>query len=153
VWDPANFIPLFTTHYLPDDPTGGSIASRTKLIPAFGVLAHNVAAVEINWDVAQFLNGYSLYDEIEINGTQSASFFTPVAPAITSTSTSGGNLIITGAGGTPNASFTWLTTADLTPPVSWTPVIAGALDGTGSFSNAIPIITTNPAAFYRLQMP
>jgi hypothetical protein len=151
--DPTNFVSLFTTHYLPDDPTGESIATRTKLIPANGVLAHNVHSVKINWEVAQFLNGYSLYDEIEINGTNSTTVFSPVAPAITSMAVAGTNLVVTGTGGNPNANYTWQVTTDLTPPIIWAQAAQGVFSSSGTFSNSLPIESTQPQKFFRLRIP
>lgn len=153
IWDPTNFVSLWTTHILPDDPSGEPIATRTKLIPAQGVLAHNVHSVKINWDVPQFLNGYSIYDEIEINGTNSTAVFTPVAPVISSVTTVGTNLVITGTGGTANASYTWLTTTDLTPPVNWVPFTQGVLSGSGVLSNSLPINPGDTQQFFRLRLP
>jgi hypothetical protein len=154
VTDPANFIPLFTTEYLPDDPNGGPIVSRTRLVPASGVLARNVAAVMINWDVPQLLNGYSFYSEIEINGGQSTTVSATTAANINSVSLSGGNLILTGSGGFPlNASYTLLSTTNLTPPVQWTPAANGVLDGTGAFSNSIPINPDGNAEFFKWSSP
>jgi hypothetical protein len=66
---------------------------------------------------------------------------------------SGGNLILTGAGGTPNNGYTWLVTTNLSAPINWTTNGTGMLDGTGSFSNAIPITATPPARFFKLRMP
>jgi hypothetical protein len=153
VQEPENFISLFTTHYLPDDPTGQAIASRTKLIPLNGVLARNVHSVKFNWEVEQFLNGYAFYQEIEINGTNSTSVYTPVAPGISSVTAVGPNLMITGSGGTPNASFTWVATTNLTPPIIWTPVAPGVLDGAGELSSSLPINPAEPEKYYRLRMP
>ncbi len=67
---------------------------------------------------------------------------------------SGGNLILTGTGGTPNAGYTLLTTTNLAVTLSaWTTNTTGTLDGFGAFSNAIPASTTQPARFFRVRMP
>jgi hypothetical protein len=81
---------------------------------------------------------------------------TPVvfkAPTLGTLKVSNGTLILTGGGGTPNGGYTWLTTTNLTPPINWTTNGTGTLDGAGAFSNAIPIIATQPAGFFRLRMP
>jgi len=152
VAQPTNFISLFQTQYLPDDPSGVSISSCTKLIPLYGVLAHNVYALKVNWVVPQFLNGYSLYDEIEVGGTSSATIYTPVLPSVTSMAVSGTNLVVSGTGGTANATYTWLGTTDLTPPITWVPVLQGVLNGSGAMSSSLPI-TTDTQMFFRLRMP
>jgi hypothetical protein len=78
---------------------------------------------------------------------------TPVAPTLSTPMASSGNLILTGTGGTPNRSYTWLSTTNLSPPVNWTTNSTGTLDGTGSFSNIIPINASQPTNFFRLRMP
>lgn len=153
VSQPTNFISLFTTQYLPSDPTGEPIGSRTKLMPANGVLAHNVAFIKVNWDVAQFLNGYSLYDEIEVNGSNSSGIYTPVFPVISSVMTVGTNLVVLGTGGTANANYTWFSTTNLTPPVVWSFVTQGVLSGSGALSNSIPMNSAEPTKFFQLRMP
>lgn len=65
---------------------------------------------------------------------------------------SGGNLILTGNGGTPDGGYTLLTTTNLAPPINWTTNSAGTLDGSGAFSNSIPIVS-GPARFYWVRMP
>jgi hypothetical protein len=150
---PTDFIPLYTTEYLPSDPTGEAIATRTKLVPANGVLGHNVCAVMINWDVPQLLNGYAFYSEIEINGTNSTAI-QPVAPVIGSAISSGGNLIVTGSGGyPPNGPYEWLSATNLAPPVNWVTNFSGTLDSSGAFSNSFPINPADHARFFRLRMP
>ena len=77
----------------------------------------------------------------------------PVPPTLGTVKASGGNLILTGTGGTPNSPYTWLSTTNLSAPITWTTNSTGTLDGTGAFSNAIPISATTPASFFRLRMP
>jgi hypothetical protein len=61
--------------------------------------------------------------------------------------------VLTGGGGTPNSPYTWLTTTNLAPPVIWTTNSAGTLDGTGAFSNAIPINRIEPGRYFRMRLP
>jgi autotransporter-associated beta strand protein len=65
----------------------------------------------------------------------------------------GGNLILTGTGGTANAGYTWLTATNLSAPIKWITNSTGTLDGTGAFSNAIPVPATPPANFFKLRLP
>lgn len=111
---PALFIPLITAHYLPADPSGAAIATRTTLVPATGVMAHNVYAMEINWNVTpQYLNGYAFYSEIEVEGTNSTVIATlppVVVQDITPQAASdvvGGQIVMT-ASFTNAASVQWL---------------------------------------------
>ena len=66
---------------------------------------------------------------------------------------SGGNLILTGSSGTEGAGYTLLTTTNLTPPIIWTTNTTGNFDGSGNFSNAIPVSTSTPATFFRIRTP
>jgi hypothetical protein len=66
---------------------------------------------------------------------------------------SGGNLILTGTGGNPGATYIWLTTTNLlNPMVTWTTNSTGVFDAAGAFSNAIPVISTNQSQFFRLKL-
>ncbi|HEY4415953.1 MAG TPA: autotransporter-associated beta strand repeat-containing protein [Verrucomicrobiae bacterium] len=67
---------------------------------------------------------------------------------------SGGNLILTGSGGAPNAGYTVLTATNLTTPAAqWTTNTTGVSDAFGNVSNAVPISTTEPTRFFRLHQP
>ncbi|HEV2695122.1 MAG TPA: alpha-L-rhamnosidase C-terminal domain-containing protein [Verrucomicrobiae bacterium] len=81
---------------------------------------------------------------------------TPVvikAPGLATPKISDANLILTGTGGTPSGGYTWLTTTNLSDPGNWKTSTIGTLDGSGSFSNAIPLSTSQPAGFFKLRMP
>ena len=73
-------------------------------------------------------------------------------PTINPPTVSGSNLILTGTGGTPSGSYNLLTTTNLTIPLAdWTTNATGTFDGSGAFSNAIPIDPTQPVEFFLLQ--
>jgi hypothetical protein len=150
--DSTNFISLGVVRYIPANPSGAQIATRTMLVPATGVLAHNVVAVTIDWSQINDLNGYAGYSEIAINGTNSTAVFVPVLPVVTAITSAGGNLNVNGTGGTPNANYTWLGTTDLTPPINWVPVAQGVLSGAGALSSSLPM-TNSTQMFFRLRMP
>jgi len=76
----------------------------------------------------------------------------PTPPTLGAPKVSGGNLILTGTGGTPNSGYTWLSTTNLLAQ-NWITNTTGTLDGAGAFSNAIPVSTTTPASFFRLRLP
>ncbi len=68
--------------------------------------------------------------------------------------TSGGNLILTGSGGTPGGAYTWLTSTNIANPIAtWTTNLQSVFDGAGAFSNAVPITTSTSAQFFRLRTP
>ena len=75
------------------------------------------------------------------------------APTLRPPRVSGRNLILTGIGGTPNAAYTWLMATNLSAPINWTTNRTGTLDGTGAFSNVIPIDASQPASFLKLRLP
>ena len=65
---------------------------------------------------------------------------------------SGGNLILTGVGGTPGAGYALLTSTNVAAPLSaWTTNLVGFVDGNGAISNAVPLSTSEPTRFFRLQ--
>jgi autotransporter-associated beta strand protein len=94
-----------------------------------------------------------------------AGTFNPTTGILTITSAGGGltfspvkiasgNLILTGMGGTPSAGYTLLTTTNLTTPsAAWTTNTTGNFDGSGSFSNSIPVSPITPARFFRIRTP
>jgi autotransporter-associated beta strand protein len=93
------------------------------------------------WDTSQ----------LNVNGTIRVLAVSPAK--ITSSTVSGGNLVLQGAGGPPGASYSWLTHTNVAAPLStWTTNSTGVFDGNGNFSNAFPT-TTVPARFFRLKTP
>lgn len=68
---PTNFNNLITVDYNPNDPNNGQSGTRTTLIPVNGVLAQNVAAIEINWSLqgGPPKNDWEGYSEIVVSGT------------------------------------------------------------------------------------
>ena len=157
---PATFIPLASVGYDPmllsgpNVPSGAS-ANRVNIALANGgMLATNVYAVQFDFtpQTLNLDNGYSGYAEIILQGTNLPSSIV-LAPKISAPKISNGNLILTGTGGTPNSGYTWLSATNLTAPIQWTTNSTGTLDGTGAFSNSIPINAGTPANFYRLRLP
>ena len=83
-----------------------------------------------------------------------AVFGSDQAPAINRWSVSEGNLILLGTNGFAGGSYSVLTSTNVALPLSsWTTNTSGVFDGSGAFSNAIPINATEPARFYRLKQP
>jgi len=153
--DPTTFIPLASVSYNPFVPHDGRASgNRVQISPAPGqtMLATNVAAVKFDFTPQGIQDfGWTGYSEIVLQGTNlpSAIVTPPVLGAVT---VSGGNLILTGTGGTPGAGYTWLTTTNLAPPVVWTTNSTGTLNGVGAFTNSIPVGSV-PASFFRLRLP
>jgi fibronectin-binding autotransporter adhesin len=74
--------------------------------------------------------------------------------AVNPPTVSGGNLILAGTGGTPGGSYAWLTSTNVAAPLAnWTTNSVGVFSGTGTFSNAIPVVTSETGRFFRLKTP
>jgi hypothetical protein len=104
---------LTTADYKANDPSGAPTATRTTLVPANGVLMHNVYAVEINWDFGSPQNGYCGYSAITFGGTPSSQIY-PAPPILTQDTTPltaedvvGSQIILT-AGFSGATSYQWL---------------------------------------------
>ena len=66
----------------------------------------------------------------------------------------GGNLILTGNGGIPGGSYTWLTSPKLAASMTaWTTNGIGTFNSNGAFFNAIPVTISQPAVFLVLRVP
>jgi autotransporter-associated beta strand protein len=102
----------------------------------------DTGAFGLSWDYQSASASFTYANGIEVN--------TP--PVVNNPVVSGGNLILTGSGGIADAGYTLLTTTNLTAPIIWTTFTTGNLDGSGNFSNSIPISVSTPAQFFQLQM-
>lgn len=79
---------------------------------------------------------------------------TPTGPMISGVVHSGGNLLISGSGGTLNGTFSVLTNANVGAPVaSWGTNATGTFDSSGNFSATLPISPSNPRLFYLIKTP
>jgi len=141
----AAFLVGSTTYSMPVDTTAlpnntWQSYTLTQTITNSGNLSLQFSAV----------SGDPWLDNISV--TRTLASLVPVPPVLGSPKVSGGNLILTGTGGTPNSNYTWLSTTNLSAPITWTTNSTGTLDGTGAFSNSIPI-GANPASFFRLRLP
>ncbi len=147
VADPATFITLGSATNNPTIPTGVPSADRVTITPAGAEpLARNVGAVRFTFTTPAGENGWSGYAELSVFGVK--------APEVASVTMSNGNLILTGGGGTPGAGYTWLTSTNVASPIGdWTTGTTGTFDANGTFSNAIPVKTSEPARFFRLRTP
>ena len=77
-----------------------------------------------------------------------------IPPTVNPSVYSGGNLYLSGSGGTPGGTYTWLTATNvLIPTASWTVSTNGVYNAAGAFSNAIPINVSESARFFRFRTP
>ncbi len=73
------------------------------------------------------------------------------SPTIKSVSVSNGDLVLSGTGGTADASFEVLVTTNLVSP-QWASVSTNEFDSNGDFSITNAIVPSSPQSFYRLQV-
>jgi len=75
-----------------------------------------------------------------------------VQPGITNVVVADGNLTVSGGNGLPNGEYRVLTATDIgLPAASWTPTLTNVFDGNGGFSFTVPVNTSEPQRFFRLQ--
>ena len=151
VASPTSFIPLTAVECNPWlAPLNTKSANRVGISSLTGVLASNVYSLKFDFPQSNDEDyGSGSYQEIIIQGT---AVIPPTPPILGAPHVSGGNLIVTGTGGTPNSAYTWLSTTNLSAPIVWTTISTGTLDNAGAFSNSIPIGAV-PASFFRLRLP
>jgi autotransporter-associated beta strand protein len=89
-----------------------------------------------------------------ITGSGSLTIVPAAPPVINPPGVLGGNLIVTGSGGSPGGGYTLLTSTNLVVPMAdWTTNAMGTFSGSGTFSNAIPISYSHAAQFFQLRTP
>jgi autotransporter-associated beta strand protein len=165
-----------STNFMKINPTGGTkdlLTGMSQVTYGGTLVISNQAGALANG------NSFKLYNATFYNGAFSAIVpATPgtnliwntnqltvsgtllVASAVTSSPTniqarvSGGNLVVSGGNGTPGTGYTVLTTTNLaTPVINWITNVQGTIGTDGTFTNTIPIVSTNPAQFFRLRTP
>jgi len=113
-------------------------------------IATNAYAVKFDFTNPAGENGYSGYAEFQIFGSAAGGSH----PIVNSTRLVGGNLVFAGSGGTANGTYHVLTTTNLASSLStWTTSSSGTFDGTGNFSNSIPVSTSEHARFFLIKTP
>ncbi len=109
----------------------GSFASITPATPGAGLA----------WDTSQLNIGF--LNVVASGGS---------GPVINHPTVSGGNLIFTGTGGTPNGSYSVLTTTNIaTPVINWVSLTTNNFDALGNFSVTNAIAPGTPQCFYRIK--
>jgi len=150
VSNPTNFITLASVSFDPTPPAPATVptADSVTITSATAVpLASGVAMLKFDFTTPSGENGWSGYSEIQVFGVAS----TPVLQ-VTSSKVSGGNLILTGTGGTAGSGYSVLSTTNVASPL-WSTNTTGVFDGNGGFSNAIPINHSEPKRFFRFRTP
>ncbi|HEV2455262.1 MAG TPA: autotransporter-associated beta strand repeat-containing protein [Verrucomicrobiae bacterium] len=76
------------------------------------------------------------------------------APTFNRVTLSGGNLIFTGSGFSPGNPYEVLSATNLLTPVpNWVTNVSGTFGAGGTFSNGIPVNSSEPAQFFMLKTP
>jgi hypothetical protein len=149
---PTTFIQLRNLSSNPSLPGSVQSAQRVTFTSSTaGPIAANVAAVKFDFTTPSPENGWTGYGELALFGMPSVplNLLTIGAARIT-----GGNLILTGSGGTPNGGYTLLTSTNVTASLStWTTNGTGVFSGSGSFSNAIPVNPLEAVRFFTIRIP
>lgn len=77
-----------------------------------------------------------------------------VGPLINLPVIANGQIILTGTGGTPGSGYTVLSSTNLAAPLtSWVTNTTGTMDGSGSFSNGVPVSASEPERFFTIRVP
>jgi autotransporter-associated beta strand protein len=129
-----------------DDPLQGGDAFILFSAPSF---AGNFSSITLPaltpglyWDTST----------LKVDGTIRVVVETP--PAIGNIGVSGGNLVLSGAGGITNGTYYVLTSTNIAAPLAnWTRLITNQFDGSGNFNFTNAMDTNSPQSFYLLQLP
>jgi hypothetical protein len=152
VANPTTFIPIGVANYNPTLPGSVPSADRITFISATASpIATNVAAVKFDFTNPAGENGYSGYAEFQIFGSAVGS---APRPTVNTAQVVGGNFVLTGSGGAPGSSYSLLTSTNVQAPVStWVTNTTGTFNGAGSFSNSIPLSTSERLRFFLIKSP
>ena len=87
------------------------------------------------------------------NGTLAVKTAALPQPTISGVQLSGSNLILTGSGGQPGGTYYVVSSTNvaLSPLSLWTPVHTNTFDGSGAFSNNIPVSLAVPRDFFLIK--
>jgi hypothetical protein len=112
---------------------GGSFSGINPTTPGAG----------LTWDLSHLSSG-----TINVIGSGAA------GPTFGSVKLTGGNLILNGKGGNPNATYYVLTTTNLTTPLSqWVSVATNSFDVSGNFSFTNSVNSGSAEQYYLLKQP
>ena len=132
--------------------TNGGVAAFTAgdSFKLFTVTGFNGAFNSFNLPA---LNGGLFWSTTRLNVDGILGVVSSNPPAIGSVTLSGGSLILQGTNGTPNWTYTVLSSTNLTLPLAqWTPTATNFFDAIGNFTWTNATGTTRPQQFYVLQV-
>jgi hypothetical protein len=79
---------------------------------------------------------------------------TPIPPVISSVTSSGGNLTMSGSGGLAGATYYVVSTNTVSAPLgTWPRIRTNTFAADGKFTNSIPINLATPQAYFGIQVP
>jgi len=89
-----------------------------------------------------------------ITGSGELTIAVPTLPVVNPPVLSGGNLVLSGTGGQAGAGYTVLSTTNVALPLAdWTTNSTGTFDGSGNFSNGVPVNVSQPTEFLLIRVP
>jgi hypothetical protein len=144
------------------DPSGGPITLEGfDTTTTNGVGLNYVTSTEVSYTPnADYIGAdsftYTIQDSLGATtvGTNFIQVIAPVLPTVSAPVQSNGNVVMSGAGGTPGGTYTILGSDDLTVPTSaWSVVSTGTFDGTGKFSATLPNYPGSTDMYYVLVVP
>jgi hypothetical protein len=129
-----------------DDPLQGGDAFQLFSAPSFAGNFSSIAlpalAPGLYWDTST----------LKVDGTIRVVVETP--PTIGNIGVSGGNLVLSGAGGITNGTYYVLTSTNIAAPLAnWTRLVTNQFDVSGNFNFTNAMDTNSPQSFYLLQLP
>jgi fibronectin-binding autotransporter adhesin len=148
--------------------TGDQIAGLTSVSYGGSLIVSNISASPLTAGSQYHLfnsatAGTGNFSSVTVPGATAT--FSPATGILTITAVSGGpkfnspvlsggNLSLTGSGGTAGGTYSILASTNLqTPLFNWTTNVTGIFSGTGTFSNGIPVSQSTPAQFFLLKTP
>lgn len=129
---------------------GGTLAANDTF-KLFSAGSYNGSFSSIAWPA---LTGVLVWtNKLAVDGT--IAVVSPITPPSFGLSVlSGGNLIMSGFGGTPGADYYVLSSTNLVLPfASWQRLVTNQFDGSGNFVVTNSVVAGTPQQFYRLQLP
>jgi autotransporter-associated beta strand protein len=94
-----------------------------------------------------------LWDTSQLNVSGRLQVISTTPPAITGIAVGGGNVILTGTNGSPNAYYLVLSTTNVAQPLSqWQRLTTNQFDGSGNFNWTNALYPVDPIRFYLLQL-
>ena len=118
--------------------------SATSYAGAFTNIVPAAPGANLAWDTSS----------LAVDGTLKIATAAATPPQIGTITLGGGNVVISGNGGTPNNNYQVVTSSIVTVPASnWGVLATATFDGSGNFSFTNAVDPDLPQLFYRIRLP